>query len=123
MYITNIPAKPFITCSNKGEKFFLGNEVRILLNNHNQYIGKIFDIRHNEIDVDIIKIHERKSIFLSDICKMRIRENNEDLNNAPYFDDEEKEFWRTHWITKDGIKEKTPEEIKELEKFFKSQDN
>ena len=123
MYITNIPKQPFVFCSDNGERIFIGDAIRILLNNHNQYIGEILDIRYDEIDVDIIEIHEQKSILLSDIYKMRTRENNEDLNNTPYFDDEEKEFWRTHWITKDGIKEKTPEEIKELEKFFKSQDN
>lgn len=94
-----------------------------MLNNHNQYIGEILDIRYDEIDVDIIKIHELKSISLSDIFKIRMAKEDENLNNTPYFDDEEREFWKTHWVTKEGIKEKTSEDIKELEEFFKSQDN
>lgn len=117
MVTSNVPVERFVTF-NDDVKFYIGDKVRI------QYpewrggvVGDITDIRENSLSVDI-GIFGTKEVPFEKIWKMRRAETNEDFNTVPYYDAEEKEFWRTHWITKDGIKEKTEEDIKMLEEFF-----
>lgn len=114
MITSNIPREKYVIYNN--ENFYIGNEVRILYVNHNGIIGWIYNIDADGVDIrNEIGI---KYIPFSEIKKMRHTKENEDLDTVPYYDEEEKEFWRTHWCTKDGIKEKTEEDIKMLEEFF-----
>jgi hypothetical protein len=91
------------------------------MKNKSGYIGELLEIKYDTITLRINFGCERENLELkiSDIEKLRRAEPNETFDTVPYFDAEEKEFWRTHWYTRDGIKEKTPEDIKMLEEFFK----
>ena len=118
MVITNMPSEIFI---DTGEtKFYKGNRIRVVTSK-GSYIGNIIEISTENMVLhlplykgdDTIKV-----VNFSDIEKMRRAEPNETFDTVPYYDAEEKEFWRTHWHTKDGIKEKTPADIAMLEKFF-----
>ena len=101
--------------------FTIGDRVRILTINKSEYIGYVecinetLVILHVTICPDWVEL---KTVFMAEIYKMRRAEPWETFDVLPYFDAEEKEFWRTHWHTRDGIKEKTPEDIKMLEEFF-----
>lgn len=120
MISSNVPQEKekFITFDGE-TKFYIGDKVRI------QYpewrggvIGNIHDIFSDSISIDVETIGI-KNIPFDIIWKMRRVERNENFDTVPYYDAEEKEFWRTHWITKDGIKEKTEEDIKMLEEFHR----
>lgn len=123
MITTNIPKEIYI--NNDNVQFHKGERVRILAKNYNySCIGDVIEINTDSIILLLIPLskwdtkRETKRIVLKDIEKIRKAEQDETLDNVPYFDDEEKEFWRTHWCTKDGIKEKTEEDIKMLKDFF-----
>ena len=118
MVESNVPQEKYVSFNGDIE-FYIGDKVRI------QYpewrggvVGKILDIFADSLTVDI-GVFGSRNVPFSKIWKMRRAEYNEDFNTVPYYDAEEKEFWRTHWITKDGIKEKTAEDIKMLEDFHK----
>lgn len=59
-------------------------------------------------------------VYFSRIFLMKHISDFENFENTPFYNDEEKKFWLTHWMTKDGIKKKTKEEIEMLENFFKN---
>ena len=107
--------------------FVVGDNVRIqfLPTKYKEYpysgggvIGKIKDIIKNGCIIgnyygDVIAT-------LDNIFIIKKVGEDETFDNTPYINDEEREFWRTHWYTKDGIKEKTAEDIKMLEEFNKN---
>lgn len=103
-----------ITCD--GKEYYVGDKVRILFQNWSGgVIGKIVEI-HKDCIVLKLNGQDYQHTSITRIWKMRLAAENETFITVPYFNEEEQEFWRTHWITKKGIKEKTPEEIQMLEK-------
>lgn len=115
MVKSSIPREKYVIYND--ENFYIGDEVRILYTN---YEGGIIGWIDN-IDGDGVGIRNEisgKYVLFSKIQKMRHTKENETFDTVPYYDEEEREFWRTHWCTKDGIKEKTEEDIKMLEEFF-----
>lgn len=119
MFKTNMPSELYLDTGSA--KFYKGNRLRVVMKNKNSYIGELVEIKASSIVlfVPICKGDDStKEIMLEDIEKLRRAEPNETFETVPYYDAEEKEFWRTHWYTRDGIKEKTSEDIAMLEKFF-----
>lgn len=118
MIKTNVPQNAELYVDNG--VFYIGNRIRVATKNRSGYIGELFEIKHDTITLRLNFGSEKeyKELNISSIEKLRRAEPNETFDTVPYFDAEEKEFWRTHWYTKDGIKEKTPEDIKMLEEFF-----
>lgn len=120
IFKTNMPSELYLDTGNT--RFYKGDRLRIVLKNKNSYIGELVEIKAESIVlfVPICKGDDStRELMLEDIDKLRLAESNETFETVPYYDAEEKEFWRTHWYTRDGIKEKTPEDIAMLEKFFK----
>ena len=116
MLKTNVPE---IFClETEHAQFYIDDRIRVVLDSGSSYIGKIVDIKTDSIVLGF-EYHDIKEIKLNDIKKLRRAEPNETFDTVPYYDAEEKEFWRTHWYTKNGIQEKTPEDIAMLEEFFK----
>lgn len=76
---------------------------RILLKNKNEYIT---NIKRYPNGIMIDRTHGKKFVLFADIEKMRLSNPGEDFNNTPFYDEHESEFWRSHIITKDGIKER-----------------
>ena len=120
---TNIPANPelYLTQDNgSSEKFSIGNKVTILMHNHNQRIGVITDIQADHFcirPVDRTSFQfDIESISLSTVRKIR-RASIDDLSK-PYFDEEEREFWMTHYVSRDGIVERTPESIAAMRRYL-----
>lgn len=112
---SNVPQHKYLYYGNR--MYHQGHNVRVLLKNKSEYIGIIIEIGFESFTLFCDK-YAPKEIMFEDVEKFRIAESNETFDTVPHFDAEEKEFWRTHWYTKDGIKEKTPEDIKMLEEFF-----
>ena len=99
-------------------RFFVGDNVRIqYVDWKGEIIGEILDISSNNLT--ITSILGPKRISFSKIRKMKKVPYDETFDTVPFYDEEDAEFWRTHWITKDGIKEKTAEDRRMLEKFKK----
>lgn len=125
---TNVPANPelYLTQDDgSSEKFSIGNKVTVLMLNHNQRIGVITEIqtdhfRIRPIDRHFIPIFDIETVSLSEVKKMR-RTSIKDLSNA-YFDEEEREFWMTHYMSRDGIVERTPADIAALRRFFEEEE-
>ena len=119
MITTNVPETLYLDTGHA--RFYKGDRIRVSMKNRNGYIGEILEIKAESI-VLFVPIYKgddsTREIVLRDIDKLRRAEPNETFETVPYYDAEEKEFWRTHWYTRDGIKEKTPEDIKMLEEFF-----
>lgn len=44
---------------------------------------------------------------LRNVLYLRKSTKDENFNNVPYYDEQEKEFWETHRITRNGIKKLT----------------
>lgn len=110
---SNVPECPHIVVD--GVLFERGHKVRVLTKKKQEYLGRVAGIEYDRFNLRFKDLELEAAIKFADVAKMRMAKPDEDLNSEPYFDDEEKEFWRTHWVTKDGIAEKTPEEIKMLE--------
>ena len=119
MITTNVPKFPHLDTGKA--KFYKSDKVRVVTNLKSSYIGKIIEINSDSI-VLFVPLYKgddtTKMVMLYEIEKMRRAEPNETFDTVPYYDAEEKEFWRTHWYTRDGLKEKTPEDIKMLKEFF-----
>lgn len=121
---TNIPANPelYLTQDDGSlEKFSVGNKVTVLMLNHNQRIGAITDIQADHfcirpVDRDFLPVFDIETVSLSDVKKMR-KASIKDLSK-PYFDEEEREFWMTHYISRDGIVERTPADIAALRRYL-----
>ena len=104
---------------NSTELFQVGDRVRVLhVGRCKEQIGEIKRIYLDRFVIFIGGIIQEEFTWKFDeVFKIRHNPPNVDMNDEQYFDDEEREFWRTHWHTRDGIKEKTPEDIKMLEEF------
>lgn len=126
---TNVPANPelYLTQDDgSSEKFSIGNKVTVLMLNHNQRIGVITEIRADHfrirpIDRHFTPIFDIETVSLSEVKKMR-RASIKDLSNA-YFDEEEREFWMTHYMSRDGIVERTPADIAALRRYLGEEKN
>jgi hypothetical protein len=126
---TNVPANPelYLTQDDgSSEKFSIGNKVTVLMLNHNQRIGVITEIqtdhfRIRPIDRHFTPIFDIETVSLSEVKKMR-RASIKDLSNA-YFDEEEREFWMTHYMSRDGIVERTPADIAALRRYLGEEKN
>lgn len=126
---TNVPANPelYLTQDDgSSEKFSIGNKVTVLMLNHNQRIGVITEIqtdhfRIRPIDRHFTPIFDIETVSLSEVKKMR-RALIKDLSNA-YFDEEEREFWMTHYMSRDGIVERTPADIAALRRYLGEEKN
>lgn len=53
---------------------------------------------------------------LRNVLYLRKATKDENFNNVPYYDEQEKEFWETHRITRNGIKKLTAFDEKEGDK-------
>lgn len=111
---TNVPSIKEQRVYSDTDEFKIGDRVRVLSKNKlSECIGKITSIDQEcfylEIRIGIGAI-ERKQILVSEVGKMRIASPNENFNDSVFFDDEEKEFWRTHIISGKGIRERTESE-------------
>lgn len=121
---TNIPANPelYLTQDDGSlEKFSVSNKVTVLMLNHNQRIGAITDIQADHfcirpVDRDFLPVFDIETVSLSDVKKMR-KASIKDLSK-PYFDEEEREFWMTHYVSRDGIVERTPADIAALRRYL-----
>lgn len=126
---TNIPANPELYLTqNDGsmEKFSVGDKVTVLMLNHNQHIGAIVEIQTDHfcirpVDRNFTPIFDIEPVSLSDVKKMR-KASIDDLDK-PYFDEEEREFWMTHYVSRDGIVERTPADIAALRRFLGEEKN
>lgn len=121
---TNVPANPelYLTQDDGSvEKFSIGDRVTVLMQNHDQRIGVITKIQSDHfcihpIDRNFIPIFDIEAISLSGVKKMKIA-SIEDFTK-PYFDEEEREFWMTHYMSRDGIVERTPADIAAMRRYF-----
>lgn len=121
---TNVPANPELYLTqNDGsvEKFSIGDKVTVLMQSHNQRVGMITEIQSDHfciriVDRDFMPIFDIETISLAEVKKMR-RASIDDLTK-PYFDEEEREFWMTHYMSRDGIVERTPANIAALRRFL-----
>lgn len=121
---TNIPANPelYLTQDDGSlEKFSIGDKAAVLMVNHNRRIGIITEIQSDHfcirpVDRNFLPVFDIEAISLSDVKKIRAA-SIEDLSK-PYFDEEEREFWMTHYISRRGIVERTPEDIAAMRRYF-----
>ena len=105
MIRSNIPSIPILYAQNV--TLHIGDEVRILLKNRSGYIGRLANIQSDKIAIEISCSRsedlEYKEIAIAKILKIRKRKNQELFDTHPYFDEEEKLFWQTHVIGRNGI--------------------
>lgn len=121
---TNVPANPelYLTQDDGSvEKFSVSDKVTVLMQNHNQRVGMITEIQSDHfciriVDRDFMPIFDIETISLAEVKKMR-RALIDDLSK-PYFDEEEREFWMTHYMSRDGIVERTPADIAAMRRFL-----
>ena len=119
--MSNIPEIPMmITTDHK--TFKIGDRVRVqfVAKKYPEYpysgggvIGFIKAINHDSFVVN------KRIVAFNDVYIVKKVDEAETFETVPNINDEEREFWRTHWITKDGIKKKTAEDLKMLEEFNK----
>lgn len=107
---------------NNNEVYKIGDRVRVqfVAKKYPQYpysgggiIGNIKQIYH-----DYFVVNNRKVDF-DDVFIIKTVDEHETFDTVPNINDEEREFWRTHWFTRDGIKRKTRKELLILEKYDK----
>ena len=122
---SNVPEMPMFV-SDDYHAFMIGDRVRIQLypTIEKQYpysgggiIGKITVIHHDSFLIRT-SIDERYVKF-TEVFIIKKVDDQENFDNTPYINDEEREFWRTHWQTRNGIKKKSEEDIRRLEEFCK----
>lgn len=126
---TNIPAKPelYLTQDDGSmEKFSVGDTAAVLMINHNRRIGIITEIQVDHfclrlVDRSFVPIFDIESISLSDVKKMK-KASIDDLYK-PYFDEEEREFWMTHYVSRGRIVKRTPANIAALRRYLGEEKN
>ena len=125
MLKSNVPETPMFV-SDDYHTFMLGDRVRVQFypEKEKKYpysgsgmIGKIAAIYHDSFLIKNNMMH--RIVRFTEVFIIKKVDDKENFDNTPYINDEEREFWRTHWITKDGIKKKTAEDSKMLEEFNK----
>lgn len=111
-----------VMVTNNNEVYKIGDRVRVqfVAKKYPQYpysgggiIGNIKQIYH-----DYFVVNNRKVDF-DDVFIIKTVDEHETFDTVPNINDEEREFWRTHWFTRDGIKRKTRKELLILEKYDK----
>lgn len=111
-----------VMVTNNNEVYKIGDRVRVqfVAKKYPQYpysgggiIGNIKQIYH-----DYFVVNNRKVDF-DDVFIIKTVDEHETFDTVPNINDEEREFWRTHWFTRDGIKRKTRKELRILEKYDK----
>lgn len=102
--VPHIPDKRYAVTD--GVFYHESDWVRILLKSKAEYIAEIkritaeaFILQFRDLDID-------KIVYFDEIDKIRMSNESESMDEDPYFDEEEKEFWRTHWYTRNGIERK-----------------
>ena len=126
---TNIPANPelYLTQDDGSmEKFSVGDTVAVLMINHNRRIGIITEIQVDHfglrlVDRSFVPIFDIESISLPDVKKMK-KASIDDLYK-PYFDEEEREFWMTHYVSRGRIVKRTPADIAALRRYLGEEKN
>lgn len=126
---TNIPANPemYLTQDDGSmEKFSVGDTAAVLMINHNRRIGIITEIQVDHfclrlVDRSFVPIFDIESISLSDVKKMK-KASIDDLYK-PYFDEEEREFWMTHYVSRGRIVKRTPADIAALRRYLGEEKN
>ena len=126
---TNIPANPELYLTqNDGsmEKFSVGDTAAVLMINHNRRIGIITEIQVDHfclrlVDKSFVPIFDIESISLSDVKKIK-KASIDDLYK-PYFDEEEREFWMTHYVSRGRIVKRTPADIAALRRYLGEEKN
>ena len=86
--------------------FNVGDKVRILMSNKAEYAAHIVSLTADSIELDIEDYNKNtptKFIEIKNISKIKKIPEDQDLNSEFYFDDDEKEFWRTHIYSKNGL--------------------
>ena len=120
---SNVPEMPMFV-SDDYHAFTIGDRVRIQFypTEEKQYpysgggmIGKITAIYHDSFLVKT-SMNERYVKFTEVFIIKKVNDQ-ENFENTPYINDEEREFWRTHWRTRNGIRKKSEEDISRLEEF------
>lgn len=129
---TNIPANPELYLTqNDGsmEKFSVGNTAAVLMVNHDWHVGVITEIQADHFclrigrsitlifDVEAVSL----AVSLSDVKKIR-KASIEDLKKV-YFDEEEREFWMTHYMSRGRIVKRTPDDIAALRRYLGEEKN
>lgn len=126
---TNIPANPemYLTQDDGSmEKFSVGDTAAVLMINHNRRIGIITEIQVDHfclclVDRSFVPIFDIESISLSDVKKIK-KASIDDLYK-PYFDEEEREFWMTHYVSRGRIVKRTPADIAALRRYLGEEKN
>lgn len=123
--MSNIPEIPMMITTDY-KTFKIGDRVRVqfVAKKYPEYpysgggvIGVITAINHDSFVVDFVL--DKRVVAFDDVYIIKNVGETETFETVPNINDEEREFWRTHWITKDGIKKKTAEDLKMLEEFNK----
>ena len=103
-------------------EFHIGDHVRVLLANKNEYIGTIV-----EITEDYIKLHFKynydRVLETKDIAKIKKVDSSETMDDVCFFDDEEEDFWKKHIISHDGIVDRHSLGMPYLDKFGEGLDD
>lgn len=103
MVTSNIPKEKYVVDTLTNETFKLFDRVRVLFEKYSGgAIGDIVKIDENEF---LLMTTERTIVQIpyEKVLRLRKAVRAENFNNVPYYDEQEKEFWKTHHITKDGI--------------------
>lgn len=128
---TNIPANPELYLTqNDGsmEKFSVGDKVTVLTLNHNQRIGAIVEIQADHfcirpVDRNFTPIFDIEPVSLSLLDVKKMKKASIDDLYKPYFDEEEREFWMTHYVSRGRIVKRTPADIAALRKYLGEEKN
>lgn len=104
MFTSNIPKEKYIVDTSTNETFKLLDRVRVLFDKYSG--GAIGDIVKINEDEFLLMTVERTIVHIQyeKVLKLRKAARDENFNNVPYYDEQEKEFWKTHRITRDGIR-------------------
>lgn len=107
MFTSNISKEKYIVDTSTNETFKLLDRVRVLFEKYSMgAIGAVVEINENEF---LLMTDERAIVHIpyEKVMKLRQAACSENFATVPYYDEQEREFWKTHCITKDGIQKLT----------------
>ena len=107
MFTSNIPKEKYIVDTSTNEIFKLLDRLRVLFVGYSGgTIGAVVEINENEF---LLMTDERTIVHIpyEKVMKLRQAVCSENFDTVPYYDEQEREFWKTHCITKDGIQKLT----------------
>lgn len=99
--------KKNIVDTSTNETFKICDRVRVLFEKYSRgAIGAIVNIGENEF---LLMTDERAIVLIpyEKVMKLRQAACSENFATVPYYDEQERKFWKTHSITKDGIQKLT----------------